>query len=237
MAYAPIYPHDPIEKIDDEVYMVRGSIKMNPVVRISRNMAIIRDGHDLTLINPLRLDPAGESQLEALGTVRRVLRTGAFHGLDDPYYIDRHDAEFWCQPGGETYPLPSIDHEISAQSELPFPDADLFCFSATKQPECIIRLKRSKTVLLTCDAIQHYGDYSNSNFVARAMLPFIGFPKTTLIGPIWLKFMTPEGVSLKTEFERLLEWDFEALLSAHGTFRESGAHAAVTAALAVAFPD
>ena len=57
--------------------------------------------------------------------------------------------------------------------------------------------------LLTCDCIQHYGDYRHNNLIARLLMPYIGFPKTTIVGPIWLKMMTPEGASLQGEFERL----------------------------------
>ena len=41
-AYAPIHPHDPVEAIAEDVFMVRGSIRMNPLVRITRNMAVVR---------------------------------------------------------------------------------------------------------------------------------------------------------------------------------------------------
>lgn len=237
MSYAPVYPHDPIVQIADDVYMVRGAIRMNPLVRITRNMAIVRDDRELTVINPLRLDAAGESQLEALGTVRRVMRLGPFHGIDDPYYVDRFKAEFWCQPGGTTYPEPAIDVEMSPRTALPFAAGKLFCFDRTKQPECIVLLERGTSLLLTCDAIQNYGDYSHNNLAARLIMPFIGFPKTTLLGPLWLQAMTIAGESLKREFERLLEWQFDALLSAHGTLLRHGAHAAVAAACKRAFPD
>jgi hypothetical protein len=53
---------------------------------------------------------------------------------------------------------------------------------------------------------------------------------------LWLKLMTPEGASLKSELERLLEWQFDSLLSAHGSYLRSGAHAAVEAALKKSFP-
>ena len=36
--FAPVYPHDPIEEIADDFYMARGSIRINPIVRITRNM-------------------------------------------------------------------------------------------------------------------------------------------------------------------------------------------------------
>jgi hypothetical protein len=237
MAHAPAYPHDPLEEIAEDVFMARGSIRMNPIMRITRNMAVVRNGGELTLIDPIRLDLAGEKQLEGLGRVKHILRLGCFHGLDDPYYAERFKPEHWCQPGGTTYTAPAIDHALTAGGALPFADAELFCFEKTKQPECALLLRKGDGLLLTCDAIQHYGDYRHNNLPARLMMPLIGFPKTTLIGPIWLKFMTPDGGSLKSEFERLLGLSFDSLLSAHGSFLPSGAHAAVTAALKRAFPD
>jgi hypothetical protein len=67
------------------------------------------------------------------------------------------------------------------------------------------------------------------------VMPFIGFPKTTIVGPIWLKMMTPEGASLESEFRRLLELDFRHLLSAHGSYLPDSAHASVEAAVERAF--
>jgi hypothetical protein len=231
LAYMRPFPHDPIEPIAEDVFVVRGSIQMNPLVRISRNMAIIRHRGELTLVNPLRLDAAGETELRGLGEVTRILRLGALHGIDDPYYVDTFKARLWSQAGGSTYTKPPIDHELTESSALPFPDAALFCFRGTKQPEAMLLLKRSRGLLLTCDAIQHYGDYRHNNLPARLAMPFIGFPRTTIVGPIWLKMMTPAGASLQSEFERVLRWDFDSLLSAHGSYLATGAHAAVEAAV------
>ena len=63
----------------------------------------------------------------------------------------------------------------------------------------------------------------------------MNYPEPCPHGPIWLKRMTPPGASLQSEFERLLELDFDALLSAHGTFLNQGAKAAVRGAVAHAF--
>jgi hypothetical protein len=236
MAYAPVCPHDPIEPIAADVFMARGSVRLNALMRITRNMAIIRHGGELTLVDPIRLDEAGEAQLRGLGEVKRILRLGCFHGLDDPYYVDTFNAELWSQVGGTTYTAPAIDCELTESTELPFPDAEIFCFNGTKQPESMLLLKKSGGLLLACDAIQHYGDYRHNNLPARLLMPFIGFPKTTIIGPIWLKMMTSEGASLKGEFERLLRWEFDGLLSAHGSYLSGGAHAAVGAAVERSFP-
>ncbi len=234
--YAPVYPHDSIEEIVSDVYMVRGSIAMNPLVRISRNMAVIQHEGELTLINPIRLDPAGEAQLATLGEVSRILRLGPLHGLDDPYYVDRFGAELWAQAESSTYPEPKPTRFVSADSILPFPDARLFCFEGMNQMEAALLVDRDGGLLLTCDSIQHYGDWRHNNWLARTMMPLLGFSKTTLLGPIWLKLMTPEGGSLEGEFRRLLELDFEHLLSAHGSFLSESAHASVEAAVDRAFP-
>ena len=229
--YPPAYPHDPIERIAEEVFMVRGCMDMNRLMRISRNMAIVRHEGALTLVDPVRLTPTGEKELTSLGDVKQILRLGPFHGMDDAYYVDRFGAKLWCQPGGKAYKQPSIDVELSAGCQLPFPDAELIPFQGTRQPESVLLLKRGKGLLLTCDAIQHYGDYRHNGLLARMLMPFIGFPKTTLIGPIWLKYMTPHGASLRPDFERLLGLDFDSLLSAHGSFLRTGAKEALRAAI------
>ena len=234
--YPPVYPHDPIEEIAQDVFMVRGSLKMNALLRISRNMAVIRHEGELTLVNPVRLRAAEEEKLRALGTIKHVMRLGPMHGLDDPYYVNTFQAAFWCQPGGSIYTRPNIDVAMRPGDPLPFPDAELFCFNGTLQPESALVLQRENGLLLTCDALQHYGDYKHNNLPTRLVLPLLGFPKTTLIGPIWLKRLTPAEASLKREFERLLTQDFDALLSAHGSFLAHGAKAAVRAAIKRAFP-
>ena len=236
MAYAPAYPHDPIEAILPDVFMVRGSVRLNALMRITRNMAIVRHQGELSLVNPIRLNAEGERELRALGEVKRILRLGPMHGLDDPYYVDRFGAALWCPGESKAYPEPSPDQRLTPELELPFPDAEVFCFEGTQQPESVLLLRRGGGLLLPCDSIQHYGDYRHNTLLARIVMPFIGFPRTTIIGPIWLKLMTPEGGSLRSEFERLLTLPFDDLLSAHGSLLRGGAHEAVRRAVERAFP-
>jgi hypothetical protein len=235
MSHPPAYPHDPIEEIIPDVLMVRGCIPLNGLMRISRNMAIVRHEGELTLVDPIRLSEAEEKHLETLGSVKRILRLGPMHGVDDSYYIERYGAELWAQAVSESYPEPKPGVLIDASTTLPFPDAELFCFAGLKQPESALLIRREGGLLLTCDGIQSYGDYSNNNLAARLMMPLIGFKKTTLIGPFWLKLMTEDRALLEQEFRRLLGLEFDKLLSAHGQLVRNGAHAAVEAAVEKTF--
>jgi hypothetical protein len=235
MSHSPVHPHDPIEEIQTDVFMVRGCIPLNALMRISRNMAIVRHAGELTLVDPIRLSGAEEKRLESMGEVKRILRLGPMHGVDDPYYIERYGAELWAQAVSETYPEPAPHVRVDAATPLPFPDAELFCFAGLKQPESALLIRREGGLLLTCDGIQSYGDYRHNNLPARLMMPFIGFPKTTIIGPFWLKLMTEDSGVLEQEFRRLLGLEFDKLLSAHGALVRSGAHAAVAAAVEKTF--
>jgi len=233
--YPPPLKHDPIEAIGEDLFMVRGSYPMSRLLTITRNMAIVRNEGELTLINPIRINASEEEALERLGSVRHIVRLGPFHGADDPYCVDRFNAGFWCQPGGRAYPMPPIDHELSEGSPLPFPDAELMEFKRTRQPESVLLIKRGNGTLLTCDAIQHYGDYRFNNLPTRLLMPFIGFPKTTVVGPMWLKYMTQKNDTLRPDFEQLLDLEFDSLLSAHGSFLTTNAKKGVRNAIARAF--
>ena len=87
-SFPAVQPHGPIESIIEDVWYVTGSVQFKPLVRLPRNMVILRHGGLLAVINSVRLDAKGEEALDALGTVAHVLKIG-FHGMDDAYYIDR----------------------------------------------------------------------------------------------------------------------------------------------------
>lgn len=63
-------------------------------MRMNRNMLILKNSNELTLVNPVRMSDDDLSKLDRLGELKRVFRLGDFHGLDDPFYIDRYACEF-----------------------------------------------------------------------------------------------------------------------------------------------
>jgi len=233
MPYPAPEPHDPPKEIGEDLFVVHGAVKMLPIMRITRNMTIVRNGTELTLIHPVRLNDEGLHQLDALGEVKHVLRLGPYHGMDDRFYVDHYKAKMWSFEGGTTYPEPKITNPLTAGGELPFPNAKLFAFDHVNQPEGVVLLEREATVLLTCDCIQSYSTpphMPHTAWLTQKLMPFLGFTRKTIIGPIWVKRFAKDPAGLKSEFERLLALDFDQLLSAHGTFVEQGAHAEVEAA-------
>lgn len=234
-AYPLALPHDPIREVAPDLFFAPGAFDVAPLMRISRNMVVVRNGDELTLVNPIRLSPQGESDLEALGTVRHAVRLGFFHGADDAYTVARFGAEFWCQARSTHHAQPEPDHELKEGAPAPLPDAEIIEFCESKRPECVMLLKRGDGILLTCDALQNYGTMERHSIIARLAMPLMGFRKGLLIGPLWLKYMTIEGGSMQPDFERIAEFEFDALIAAHGIPLMSGARAAMRAAIDDAF--
>lgn len=226
-------PHSLPQEIGEDLFVVYGCVNINSMIRFTRTMAVVRSGSELTLINAVRMNDEGLAALEKLGTVKHVMRLGSLHGMDDSFYVDRYQAAFWAPPGGTTYTEPQITHLLVEDGELPFPNARLFLFKHTKQPEGALLLQRSTGVLLTVDSIQTYSappHKPQTNILGRLITPFIGFPNKTVIGPIWLRKMVTDQDGMKSEFRRLLQLDFGQLLSGHGAFLPRGAKAEVTGA-------
>lgn len=238
MAYPKALPHDPLQQIADDLFVVHGCVQLLPIARITRNMTVVRHDGELTLINAVRMDEAGLRSLEALGTVSHVLRLGPLHGMDDAFYVEHYQADFWSFTGGTTYTNPTITRPLADSGALPFPNASILAFNHMTESEGVIHLERAKGVLITCDAIQSYSvppHMPYTGWLAKRLLPLLGFTNETIIGPIWLKKMVTDLEGIKSDFERLLSRDFDQLISGHGTFVAQGAHAEVEQAFAKAF--
>lgn len=213
--YAPAYKHGPITLLLDGVFWVHGSIKMAPTMYMNRNMVIIKEANELYLVNPIRLNTNEEYKLKALGKIKAIIRLGDFHGIDDQYYVDHFNCEFWCQPKQESYPKPKADYTITNNVKPPFKNAEFFIFSKALYPEAALLLQNKK-LLITTDSIQYWTDWKNMTSTGKALLWLMGFRTGLFIGKPWLKRVSPRNESLQEDFENLLKLDFDHLIAAHG---------------------
>lgn len=225
--YAPIYPHDPIIKIFENIYLLRGSLKIGLGLSMNRNMIIVKQGNELSLINAVRISEQELEKLETLGQIQHVIRLGDFHGLDDQFYIDRYQATFWSQSHHCNYPELIPHHIISSNTQPPIQQAEFFIFEQATCPEAILFIKDQK-LLISTDSIQYWNDWKYFTWLSKIIIYLMGFRLTLFIGGPWLKKVTPKHGSLKSDFERLLKLDFEHLIAAHGTLLKNTAKQQLT---------
>jgi len=226
--HSPAWPHGPITQLFDDSFFVMGTNRVHHAgidLQTSRTMLVVRDAGELTLINSVRLDDVGLTALEALGTVRRVIRLGAFHGRDDPFYRDRYQAALWALPGSDHADARDADRFLSEADE-PLKGARVFVFRSAKHREAALLLPVEGGTLVTCDAIQNWA--TSDRFFSpetAAMFAAQGLIRPANIPSTWLHACEPS----RDDFDRLLGLDFRHLVSAHGEPLRDTAHAAIEA--------
>ena len=210
--HAPVHPHGPLEQAFEGVWWVTGTFPMAPMMRIARNMVVVRDGDQLTLLNAVRLDEAGLGVLERLGRVAHVVKLG-MHGVDDAFYVDRYGARMWALEGARSA-VPVTD--TLAPGNAPVGGMEVFVFEQTRAPEAALLLPRDGGILLTCDSVQHWAPSPFNSALARLATALMGFRYPAQIGRPRRKLMTPRGGSLRPDYERLVKLPFQHIIGAHG---------------------
>jgi hypothetical protein len=226
--FPPQLPHGEIQEVLPDIFFVMGQSR--PVFgdqtwQFSRNMAVIRDGDVLTLVNTLRLDADGLDRLNQLGNVKNIVRLGAFHGRDDAFYQDLYGATVWSFPGMEHERGVKTDAELVAGNAGPCADASVFIYESSAVPEGLLLLERHGGVLLSCDSLQNWsGPDEHFDERSAAMMKSRGFFRTANVGPGWLNAAAPQA----SDFVRLKELNFRHLISAHGAPLLDNAHEALS---------
>lgn len=213
----PAAPHGPLEEVFPGVHFVTGTMQtqlMGAHWHFSRNMVVVRDGDALTLINSVRLGDAGLAELEALGSVKHVVRIGSLHGIDDAFYKTRYGATYWAVPG---MPNPAglvVDKPLVAGGEVPFPGASLFQFQSTKLPEAIVHIDRAGGILVAADALQNWvAPDAYFSEESRTTMAGMGFFQPANLGPVFLQVNEPKG----DDYARLRGLAFKHVLPGHGS--------------------
>ncbi len=227
-SHPPPQAHGALAEVFPDVFMVTGTVRFFPLASIARNMTVVRQGRELVVLNSVRLDDAGEAELAKLGKVTHVVRVGAAHGMDNPYYVERFGATLWGPPGLD---LGAAARVLGADA-CPVEGARVFFFEHVKQPEAAVVVDRAGGVLVPCDCFQHWPSFEGCSVVGGLMMRALGFGPTVIGGP-WMKAAgTPE---VRKDFERLLSVPFSHLVPAHGAVLRDQAREGLRTAMAQRF--
>ncbi len=227
--FPPLLPSGELREVLPEIFFVTGQMSSGEgqeTMHYSRNMTIVRDEGALSLINTVRLDEVGLARLDALGTVRNVVRLGFNHGRDDEFYLKRYNADFWAVPGMEFVRGEVIDRSLIAGEPGPCEGSSVFTFETANKPEAILYLDRNGGTLVSCDSLQNFsGPNEFFNELAISRMKAGGFFNPANVGPGWKMVTEPKA----EDFARLKQLNFRHLLSGHGEPRVDDAYQAYSA--------
>ena len=207
--------HGSIKEVFKDVFFVTGAMEtvlMDMDWKFSRNMTVIREGERLIILNSVRLNEDALAELDKLGKVTDVIRLGALHGRDDPFYVDRYNANYWAMPGMDNEANLTVK-ELTPEAQLPISDASVFQFSTTQIPETILFLEREGGIAIGCDALQNWlapDEYFCES--SKARMQEMGFFSPANVGPVWMQVAAPKA----DDFVRLKEENFSHAFCGHG---------------------
>ena len=251
-----VYTAKFFERLDDNLFVVHASVRVKKLAVISRNIVVIRHNKsELTLVNPVRLDPAGESKLLELGSIQRIIRLAPCHGTShDRYYLKRFPnirrwapsfstehikASVGLRNNGDDDDLP-VHRALSIHDDAILPGCHIFCFQETlAQPECALLILQDYVgnLLVTHSVMQSHLRNRHVNALVRARQTAEGLMQQSIvIPPSWLRTMSPKKSLLRNECERLLRLDFERLISSSGVMVYEEAKEKAVLAVELAFP-
>lgn len=237
--FTPVWPHGKMREIFKDVFFITGTNKITHEgknIQTSRNMVVIRNGNELTLINTVRLDDEGLQELDRLGKVTHIARIGVFHGRDDAFYRDRYPNSLLWNLKGMTYESGlKADRVLIPGAAMPFTDCSLFVFETSKLPEGIVHIERDGGILISCDSIQNitctdefYNTETAESFHSG------GLVKPANITHIWLGATHTKA----TDFQKLLKtMKFKHLVTAHGEPLRDSAFEEVSKTVKRVFPE
>lgn len=213
--FPPALSHGSLKELFPDVFFLQGAMEtvlMDMDWTFSRNMTVVREGNRLIIINSVRLNDDGLAELDKLGQVTDVIRLGALHGRDDPFYVERYNANYWAV-SGMTHESGLSAKSLSAEAPLPISDAALFEFESTQIPEGILCLERAGGIAIACDALQNWRE-PDEFFCdeSRERMMGMGFFTPANLGPVWLQAAAPEAA----DFARLKGLSFKHALCGHG---------------------
>jgi hypothetical protein len=197
-------------------------------LEVGTRMTVIRlaDG-SLLLHSPVALDARLRAELDALGRVRFVVAPNRVHHLYAGHVADTYpEARLWVGPGVERK-RPDLAYVAVLDDEAPVEwrgqVEQLFFRGRPYENEVVFFHPTSRTLVL-CDLAFNFGPRAAvaTRWLMRLLRSYRRFGPSTL--DPWL---IRDRAAARASLERILAWDFDRVVVAHGDVLERGGHDAL----------
>ena len=219
----------PLEHFGDELWIADGERVRMLGIPFTTRMTIVRltDG-GLWLHSPVRADEDLVVAVEGLGPVRHIVAPNKFHHLFVSDWVEAFPyATTWAGPQLRERVELHFDQDLGDAAEPCWsPDLDQLIFAGSEiLPEVVFLHRRSRTLIVT-DIIQNHEPEGDS-WVWRAIKKFNGIAAPDGGAPRDWRLTVRDRDAARAARDRILAWDFDRLVLAHGRCIETDAHARV----------
>jgi len=216
-----------LRKIDKNIWVAEQPLRYLGLSIGTRMTVIQLKSLELVVISPIQMSDALVNHLNELGTVKHIIAPNLYHYLFATKFKALYpQATFWAAPGLalKTPNLP-IDREITEGANHEWEDLDCIFLDGFRTlglngfdslNECVFFHSTSRTLILTDAAIHIDGAFP---LLTQLATKVIGGYKS--LSPSLLeRIATTEKVKVKRSIEKILSWDFDRVIMAHGSIIE-----------------
>ena len=197
-------------------------------LEVGTRMTVMRltDG-SLLLHSPVALNPALRRELDALGPVRFAVAPNRVHHLHAGEVAAAYPgAQLWVGPGLERK-RPDLVYVSVLDDDAPAPwkgQVDQVFFRGRPYENEVVFCHRASRTLILCDLAFNFGPRSAlPTRVLMWLLRSYGEFGPSKLDPLLIR----DRAAARQSLERILGWDFDRVIIAHGDVLESGGHEAL----------
>jgi hypothetical protein len=213
--------------IDRDIWVAEQPLRYFGLSVGTRMTVIQLANHELAVISPIQANDALISQLDKLGTVKHIIAPNLYHYLfSADFKILYPNATFWAAPGLDIKkPDLLIDQMIEDNGNGLWDGLEYVFFDGFRTlglsgfdsvNECVFFHAASHTLILT-DAAFHFDE--SFPVITQFATKVLGGYKS--LSPSLLeRIATTEKKKVRKSVEKILGWDFERVIMAHGSIIE-----------------
>lgn len=221
---------EPLEPFATDVWTTARAQRFWGVETGTRMTVVRLGGGGLFVHGPVALDEPTRHAVEALGEVRAVVSSSRFHHLYAGEWMKAYPTATFCAcPGLEKKRADLAWNHILGDEPLALwaDDLDQVYFSARFEHE-VVFFHRATRTLICLDALIHLSTHPSraTRFVARLLMndaPGKGYLERIAVG---------NRATARREIDRILAWDIDGIILAHGGLVRHGGREVFRAAYA-----
>ncbi|MDJ0598028.1 MAG: DUF4336 domain-containing protein [Crocosphaera sp.] len=225
-----------LKQVDHCIWVAEQPLKFLGLEVGTRMTVILQSDCSLLLISPIKINFALKQQLSNLGTVKYIIAPNLFHHL----YLE-HSHQLYPQakliaPLGLETKQPSLEISLTFERDvinfngeleyIPFQGFQVFIPPKIAEVnEIVFFHPNSKTLIITDSA---FNFDCNFPFITQFATRILGSNRS--LKPSWLeKIATRDKEITRQAIDKILAWDFQRVIMAHGNIVEENAKEKLTA--------
>jgi hypothetical protein len=217
----------PLSQLGEDIWIAERPQRFYGL-EVGTRMTVIRlaDG-SLLLHSPIELDPEVRRELDAIGRVRFAVAPNRVHHLYAGKVADAYaEARLWVAPGLERKRA-DLKYVAVLGDEAPAEwrgQVDQTFFRGRPYENEVVFFHRASRTLVMCDLAFNFGPRAAAptRFLMKLLRSYGRFGPSTL-DPLLIR----DRPAARQSLERILGWDFDRVVVAHGDVLESGGREAL----------